>query len=261
MSTEVLGQPAAPGAPLAAVRRIAIVPAFNEERNIGPLLAELRALDRDLEVVVVSDGSTDRTAEVAAAAGAHVVKLPFNLGIGGAVQTGFRYAWEGGYELAVRLDGDGQHDPSQLRAVVAPVVAGEADLAIGSRFLAPGGYRSSKARRVGIRVLARVVSLIARERLTDTTSGFQAANRRAMGLFAADLPRDYPEVEGLVMAIRHKLRIKEVPVTMREREHGSSSIGALTSVYYMIKVLLAIFVDMFRRDTLPLNDSLPLEDE
>ena len=112
-----------------------MVPAFNEERNIGRLLGELAALDPDLEVVVVSDGSTDRTAEVAAAAGAHVVSLPFNLGIGGAVQTGFRYAWEGGYQLAVRLDGDGQHDPAQLRAVVAPVVAGEADLAIGSRFL------------------------------------------------------------------------------------------------------------------------------
>jgi hypothetical protein len=240
--------------PLATVRRIAIVPAYNEEKNLPRLLGELHALDPDLEVVVVSDGSTDRTIEVAAAAGAHVVQLPFNLGIGGAVQTGFRYAWEGGYELAVRLDGDGQHDPAQLRAVVAPVVADEADLAIGSRFLSGGGYKSSAARRVGIRVLARVVSWIAHERLTDTTSGFQAHNRRSMRLFAADLPRDYPEVEGLVMAIRHKLRIKEVPVTMREREHGRSSIGTLASVYYMFKVLLAVFVDLFRRDVIPLED-------
>jgi glycosyltransferase involved in cell wall biosynthesis len=240
--------------PLAAVRRIAVVPAFNEEPNIGRLLGELKALDPDLEVVVVSDGSVDRTAEIAAEAGAHVVSLPFNLGIGGAVQTGFRFAWEGGYQLAVRLDGDGQHDPMQLRAVVAPVVAGEADLAIGSRFLSDGGYRSSAARRFGIRVLARVVSWIAHERLTDTTSGFQALNRKAIGLFAADLPRDYPEVEGLVMAIRHKLRVREVPVTMREREHGSSSIGTLASFYYMIKVLLAVFVDLFRRDVVPLDD-------
>jgi hypothetical protein len=247
--------PALSSGPLAAVRRIAVVPAFNEERNIGPLLAELAALDPDLEVVVVSDGSTDRTAQVASAAGAHVVSLPFNLGIGGAVQTGFRFAWEGGYELAVRLDGDGQHDPSQLPAIVAPVVAGDADLAIGSRFLESGGYRSSAARRFGIRVLARVVSFIAHERLTDTTSGFQALNRRAIRLFAADLPRDYPEVEGLVMAIRHHLRVKEVPVTMREREHGRSSIGSLTSVYYMFKVLLAIFVDLFRRDVVPEEDA------
>ena len=259
MSTELTVEEkptlAAAAGPLAAVRRIAVVPAFNEERNIGRLLGELAALDPDLEVVVVSDGSTDRTAEVAAAGGAHVVSLPFNLGIGGAVQTGFRFAWEGGYELAVRLDGDGQHDPGQLRAVVAPVVADEADLAIGSRFLERGGYRSSAARRVGIRVLARVVSWIAHERLTDTTSGFQALNRKTIRLFAADLPRDYPEVEGLVMAIRHRLRVKEVPVTMREREHGRSSIGSLASVYYMFKVLLAVFVDLFRRDVVPEEDA------
>jgi hypothetical protein len=255
LSVEEQPAPAVAAGPLAAVRRIAVVPAFNEERNIGRLLAELAALDPDLEVVVVSDGSTDRTAEIAGAAGAHVVALPFNLGIGGAVQTGFRFAWEGGYELAVRLDGDGQHDPAQLRVVVGPVVAGEADLAIGSRFLGVGGYRSSAARRVGIRVLARVVSWIAHERLTDTTSGFQALNRRAIRLFAADLPRDYPEVEGLVMAIRRGLRVREVPVTMREREHGRSSIGSLASVYYMIKVLLAIFVDLFRRDVVPEEDA------
>jgi glycosyltransferase involved in cell wall biosynthesis len=255
MSTEVATSPAGTVAPLALVRRIAIVPAFNEERNIGPLLAELKALDPGLEVVVVSDGSTDRTAEVAAAAGAHVVRLPFNLGIGGAVQTGFRFAWEGGYELAMRLDGDGQHDPAQLRAVVGPVIAGEADFAIGSRFIGAGGYRSSAARRIGIRVLAWVVSRITRQKLTDTTSGFQAANRRTIGLFAADLPHDYPEVEGLVMAIRHGIRVREVPVTMREREHGRSSIGTLGSVYYMIKVLLAVFVDLFRRKAPPLGEA------
>jgi glycosyltransferase involved in cell wall biosynthesis len=246
VSVEPIGAARA-GEPLAEVRRVAIVPALNEEQSIGRLLAELEALDPGLEVVVVSDGSTDRTAEVAAAAGAHVVRLPFNLGIGGAVQTGFRFAFENGYELAVRLDGDGQHDPSQLRAVVAPVAAGDADIAIGSRFIGAGGYRSSAARRVGIRVLALVVSWIASRRLTDTTSGFQALNRRGIALYTSELPHDYPEVEGLVMAIRHGLRIVEVPVTMRERAHGSSSIGALASVYYMVKVLIAIFVDLFRR--------------
>jgi glycosyltransferase involved in cell wall biosynthesis len=247
MSTDVMSRAAPVRAPLAAVRRVAVLPAYNEERNIARVLAELRDVDPGLEVVVISDGSTDRTAEIAAEGGAHVIRLPFNLGIGGAVQTGFRYVWEEGYELAVRLDGDGQHDPGQLPAIVAPVVAGEADIVVGSRFLGTGPYRSSPARRVGIRILARVVSAIARQRLTDTTSGFQALNRRGIALYAADLPRDYPEVEGMVMAIRHHLRVREVPVTMREREHGRSSIGALASVYYMIKVLLAVFVDLFRR--------------
>ena len=254
MSTDVLNAPSAGSAPLATVKRIAIVPAFNEERNVGRVLDELRAIDPGLDVVVVSDGSTDRTAEVASARGAYVIRLPFNLGIGGAVQTGFRYAWEEGYELAVRLDGDGQHDPGELRLLVAPVVAGDADLAVGSRFVEGRGYRSSPARRVGIRILARVVSLIARQRLTDTTSGFQACNRRAISVYAADLPHDYPEVEGMVMAIRHRIRLVEVPVTMREREHGRSSIGTLASIYYMIKILLALFVDLFRRDVAPLEE-------
>jgi glycosyltransferase involved in cell wall biosynthesis len=243
---------AATGSPLAAVRRVAIVPAFNEERNVGRVLDELRELDPGLEVVVVADGSTDSTDEVALARGAHALRLPFTLGIGGAVQTGFRFAWEEGYELAVRLDGDGQHDPAELRGLVAPVVAGEADLAVGSRFVAGGGYRSSAARRVGIRILARVVSAIAHQRLTDPTSGFQACNRRAIAVYAADLPHDYPEVEGMVMAIRHRIRLVEVPVRMREREHGRSSIGALASIYYMVKILLALFVDLFRRDVEPL---------
>ena len=254
MSTDVLSAPSAGSAPLATVKRIAIVPAFNEERNVGRVLDELSAIDPGLDVVVVSDGSTDRTAEVASARGAYVIRLPFNLGIGGAVQTGFRYAWEEGYELAVRLDGDGQHDPGELRLLVAPVVAGEADLAVGSRFVEGRGYRSSPARRVGIRILARVVSLIARQRLTDTTSGFQACNRRAISVYAADLPHDYPEVEGMVMAIKHRIRLVEVPVTMREREHGRSSIGTLASIYYMIKILLALFVDLFRRDVAPLEE-------
>jgi glycosyltransferase involved in cell wall biosynthesis len=248
MATELLGSGASGTVPLAPVRRIAIVPAFNEERNVGRVLDELRALDQGLEIVVVSDGSTDATAEVAAARGAHVVVLPFNLGIGGAVQTGFRFALEGGYDLAVRLDGDGQHDPAELRRLVEPVVAGEADLAVGSRFVTAGGYRSSATRRIGIRILARVVSAIARQRLTDTTSGFQACNRRAIAVYAADLPHDYPEVEGMVMAIRHRVRVVEVPVVMRERQHGRSSIGALASIYYMVKILLALFVDLFRKD-------------
>lgn len=235
-------------------KRVAIVPAFNEAQNIGRVIDELHAFDGSFDVVVVSDGSTDATAEVARAHGARVLKLPFNLGIGGAVQTGFRYAWEQGYELAVRCDGDGQHDPSELPKVLAPVLAGDADIVVGSRFTGDESYRSSAARRIGIRILAAVVSLIAHQRVTDTTSGFQALNRKALALFAADYPHDYPEVEGIVMTVRHRLRLHEVPVRMREREHGRSSITALRSIYYMAKVLLALFVGLFRRSVVPADN-------
>jgi glycosyltransferase involved in cell wall biosynthesis len=253
-SPVAVAAPPAPDGGLAGRRRLAIVPAYNEERNIGRVVDELLAFDPGLEIVVVSDGSVDRTAEVAVEHGAHAIRLPFNLGIGGAVQTGFRYAWEGGYDIVVRVDGDGQHDPAQLSAVLAPVLAGEADIAVGSRFVSGQGYQSSATRRIGIRLLARVVSAIGHQHVTDTTSGFQAMNRRAIGLFAADYPHDYPEVEGMVRVLRHKLRLTEVGVSMRVREHGRSSIGAGASVYYMLKVLLALFVGLFRREIPPLED-------
>jgi glycosyltransferase involved in cell wall biosynthesis len=236
-------------------RRVAIVPAFNEEGCIADVIAEIRAFDPGLEVVVIDDGSVDGTARAARAAGAHVLKLPFNLGIGGAVQTGFRYAHENGFDLAVRVDGDGQHDPAHLGAVIEPVLRNEVDIAVGSRYLAAsGGYRSSVSRRIGIRILASTVSMLTRQRITDPTSGFQALNGKAIRLFAADYPHDYPEVEGLVMLIRHRLRFCEVPVAMRPRAAGQSSIRALSSVYYMVKVLLALFVGAFRRNVVPLEE-------
>jgi len=237
------------------MRRIAIVPAYNEERALGGVLDELRAFDPELDVVVVDDGSRDATAAVAEARGAHVVRLPYNLGIGGCVQTGFRYAEERGYDLAVRLDGDGQHDPAQLDRLIAPVLEGRADICVGSRFAGEAGYRSSRSRRVGIRILARTVSLLTRQRVTDTTSGFQALNRKAIALFALDYPHDYPEVEATVLLHKHRLRLCEVPVEMRERAAGRSSITALRSVYYMAKVLLAILVGIFRRRATPVEDA------
>ena len=234
------------------MRRIAVVPAFNEQENIGRVIEEIREFDSALDIVVVDDGSVDATAAVAREHGAIVLRLPFNLGIGGAVQTGFRYAFEHDYDLAVRVDGDGQHDPSQLDRVIKPVLAGEADIAVGSRFVAEGeGYRSSRSRRIGIRLLAAVVSRIVGRRVTDTTSGFQALNRKGIALFARDYPHDYPEVEATVMVSRHRLHAVEVPVSMRERSSGRSSITAVRSIYYMVKVLLAIFVGLFRRNVVP----------
>jgi glycosyltransferase involved in cell wall biosynthesis len=250
------GTLAGPLAGIVELRRVAIVPAFNEERAVARVIDELRAFDPGLDVVVVDDGSVDRTADVAAAKGVRVLRLPFNLGIGGAVQTGFRFAYENGYDLAVRVDGDGQHDPAQLARVIEPVLAGDADIAVGSRFASePAAYRSSRTRRIGIRILARVVSRIIRQPVTDTTSGFQAVNRLGIALFARDYPHDYPEVEATVMAFRHRLRLREVPVEMRARDSGRSSITALRSVYYMVKVLLAIFVGLFRRNVVPQEDS------
>ena len=235
-------------------KRIAIVPAYNEREAIAGVVAEIRAFEPEFDVLVVDDGSHDDTAAVARAHGAHVVRLPFNLGIGGAVQTGFRYAHEHGYDLAARVDGDGQHDPAELNAIIRPVLAGEADIAVGSRFAGGDGYRPSRSRRIGIGILAWAVSRLVRQRVTDTTSGFQALNRRGIQLFAADYPHDYPEVEATVMVHRHRLRLREVPVRMRERTAGRSSITAFRSVYYMAKVLLALFVGIFRRNVVPLED-------
>jgi glycosyltransferase involved in cell wall biosynthesis len=238
-------------------RRIAIVPAHNEEGAVGNVVAELKAFDSGLDVVVVDDGSADGTAEVASAAGAFVVTLPFNLGIGAAVQTGFKFALENGYELAVRLDGDGQHDPQELPKLLGPLERGDADIVVGSRFApspanADGNdHRPVLARRVGIVFFARLVSLLTRQRVTDTTSGFQALNARGIAIFAADYPHDYPEVEATVMVYKHRLRLVEVPVRMREREHGQSSITAVRSVYYVLKVTLALLIGMARRSSVP----------
>jgi glycosyltransferase involved in cell wall biosynthesis len=239
---------------LAALRRIAIVPALNEEGVIAAVIAEIHAADPELEVLVIDDGSTDRTASFAAAAGASVVRLPFNVGIGGAVQTGYQYALEHGFELAIQVDGDGQHDPNEIGRVLEPILDGRADLVVGTRFVEGGGYRGTRLRRVGIRIFAAVVSLMVGQRVSDTTSGFRAVNRNALRLFAAQYPHDYPEVESIVLLSRYGLRMLEVPVQMRVREAGNSSITALRAAYYMIKVLLALFIGVFRRYPTPLEE-------
>jgi glycosyltransferase involved in cell wall biosynthesis len=240
---------------LAALKRIAIVPALNEEETIARVIDELRSFDPGFEIVVVDDGSVDQTAAIASSSGVHVIRLPFNIGIGGAVQTGFRYAYENGFELAVQVDGDGQHDPSQLPRIVEPLLDGRSDVVVGSRFASSSGYRPSVPRLAGIRLFAWITSLLIGQRVTDTTSGFRAVNRHGIALFARDYPHDYPEVEATVMAFKHRLRLCEVPVQMRERLGGQSSITALGSAYYMVKVLLALFVGLFRRHTLPREET------
>jgi glycosyltransferase involved in cell wall biosynthesis len=244
-----------PDARLARLRRVAIVPAYNEAASVAVVIAEIRAVDPELEVVVVDDGSRDGTANAAEAAGARVVRLPFNLGIGGAMQTGYEYAREHGFDLAVQIDGDGQHDPRELPQLLEPILDGRADMAVGTRFAGGTRYRPPFARRVGIELFAWLVTLIVRQRVTDTTSGFRAVNRQGILLFAADYPHDYPEVETTVLVFRHKLRMEEVPVEMRTRSSGRSSITFFRSIYYMVKVSLALFIGLFRRYSTPTEES------
>jgi glycosyltransferase involved in cell wall biosynthesis len=238
-------------------RLIAIVPAHNEEGAVGSVIDDIRAFDPSIDVLVVDDASVDQTALVAEQRGASVVRLVTNLGIGGAVQTGFKFALEHGYDTAVRLDGDGQHDPGDIARLLEPLERGDADVVTGSRFLdGAKRYRPPLARRLGITWFARLVSLLTRQRVTDTTSGFQALNRKGIALFARDYPSDYPEVEATVLVLKHRLRLVEVPVSMREREHGSSSITFLRSVYYAFKVTLALLVAMGRRYAVP-SEGMP----
>jgi glycosyltransferase involved in cell wall biosynthesis len=231
-------------------RNLAIVPAFNETEAISGAVAAIHERAPDFDVLVVDDGSIDATAERARSAGAKVLKMPFNLGIGGAMQSGYIYALERGYEVAVQVDGDGQHDPCHIHDLLDRLHGDpELNMVTGSRFLDPAGkgYRSSGPRRMGIRIFSSVVSWITGQRVTDPTSGFRMTNRRGIELFARDYPHDYPEVEAILLMHAHRLRSCEIPVQMRPRTTGESAISSTQSVYYVIKVLLAVFVGLFRR--------------
>ena len=231
-----------------------IIPAYNEAGAVGKVVAEVLSKAPDADVCVVDDGSWDATAQEAAAAGAVVVSLPFNLGIGGAVQTGFRYAGRHGYDVAVQVDGDGQHDAAYLSALLKPVVDGIADMTVGSRFMGAGeglprqrrGFQSTFGRRLGIVFFTHLIGALTGLRVTDPTSGFRAHNRRMIAAFAQYYPGDFPEPEALVVAKRLGARVREVSVVMRGREAGKSSIGRVKSVYYMMKVTFAILLHMIR---------------
>ena len=228
------------------LRVLIIIPAYNEAADLAQTICSIRQEAPWADTAVVNDGSVDATPEIARAEGVVLLNLPYNLGIGGAVQTGYIYAYENGYDVAVQVDGDGQHDPAYIPVLLAPLEMGTADLVIGSRFVGPCLFRSSLARRAGIHWFAWFVSFLIGQKVTDTTSGFRSANRSLIAFFARAYPQDYPEPETLVMAHRAGFRIQEVPVEMRARKGGRSSISPWRSAYYMIKVTIAIVMSVFR---------------
>jgi len=227
---------------------LAVIPAYNESATIARVIEAMQQERPDFDVLVVDDGSTDCTAAIARGAGATVLRLPFNVGIGGAVQAGFVYAQEHGYQRMAQVDGDGQHDPAELETLLRAMAERETDVVCGSRFLHSDlSYPAPISRRTGIHIFAFLLSLFVRQRVTDPTSGFRLYGRRGIELFARDYPHDYPEVEAVLMLHHHRLRMCEVPVRMFERDGGASSITSGKSAYYMVKVLLALFVGLARR--------------
>jgi glycosyltransferase involved in cell wall biosynthesis len=230
-------------------RKLAVVPAYNEASCVGEVVRELRRSAPSFDPLVVDDGSTDNTPAVAREAGARVVRHPFNLGIGGAVQTGFTFAQQHGYDYLVQVDGDRQHDPGEIRRLEHAMAESDVDMVCGSRFLHEDHkYPAPVSRRTGIHLFAFLLSKVVGQRVSDPTSGFRLYNRRAIGVFARDYPHDYPEVEAVLMVHAHRLRMCEVPVRMYVRGGGESSIkGTGKSTYYMIKVLLALMVGLARR--------------
>ena len=223
-----------------SLRVLVVIPAYNESQNIVSTVKSVT--DRGYDYVVVNDGSTDNTLQVCRENGLNVLDLPQNLGIGGAVQAGHKYAQRFGYDVDIQVDGDGQHDPAYIPLLVEQIEAGS-DLVIGSRFLVQtDGFQSTFMRRVGIAWLSFVIKAVSGRKITDPTSGFRASGRRAIGLFCKYYPIDYPEPDSIVSAIKSGLAVGEVSVLMKERQGGVSSISGFKSVYYMIKVTLAIIV-------------------
>lgn len=231
------------------MKTLVIVPAYNEEANIEGVINDLRTYCPEADIVVIDDGSKDKTSLIVKRLGVNALILPFNLGIGGAMQAGYRYAKLKKYDIAIQFDGDGQHMASEIKKIVMPLTTDTADIVIGSRFLEQADYRSPFFRRLGISFFSSLLSLILGMKITDTTSGFRAVNKKVISFFSDTYPDDYPEVEALVLLHKEKFRIMETSVSMRQRKGGKSSITALRSVYYMVKVFLAVMIDIFKKRT------------
>ena len=229
------------------IKSIVIIPAYNEEKSIVKTVQDICEHAPEFDYVIINDCSTDRTLSVCRKHHLHVLNLPVNLGIGGAVQTGFLYAYKNGYDYAVQFDGDGQHDAQYLQKMRDYMIEQNADMLIGSRFLEKEGFQSTGMRRFGIRYFSALIKFLTGEKITDPTSGMRMINRDILAMYSESYPKDYPEPESVVAIINSGKKVMEYPVIMRKRMEGTSSISPLKSVYYMIKVSLAIFLEMLRK--------------
>jgi glycosyltransferase involved in cell wall biosynthesis len=226
---------------------LVITPAYNEEESIGEVLKEIKEKAPFVDIVVVDDASSDRTAEIAKEHNAEVLRLPINLKIGGAVQTGFKYAMLNGYDIAVQIDGDMQHDPSCLVSLIEPLIEGKADIIIGSRYLDGSSVNMPWIRNIGIRYFSWLTSRIVGYKITDCSSGFRAVNRKAIKLYSTHYPTDFPDAEALIFAHRAGLRMTEVSARFRMRKGGCSSLRSIRVIYYPLKETFAIFMMLTKR--------------
>ena len=228
------------------MKKIIIIPAYNEEENIERTVNAIQKSAQGFDYVIINDCSTDNTRKICEEKEFNIVNLPINLGIGGAVQTGYKYAYENGYDVAVQVDGDGQHDPEFLNTMADYLIEHQVDMVIGSRFIEKKGFQSSITRRMGIQFFSKLIKVLTGKKITDPTSGLRMVGRNVMEIFSEDYPRDYPEPESIVAVLRKNMKIEEIPVVMLERQGGVSSISPKKSIYYMIKVTLAILIERIR---------------
>ena len=229
------------------LRKLIIIPAYNESECIEKTIENIKKNAEDFDYIIINDCSTDNTREICEKRGFHIINLPINLGIGGAVQTGYLYGVRYGYDMAVQVDGDGQHDAAFLQKMADCLEETGADMVIGSRFIEKQGFQSTGARRIGIRFFTWLIRLMTGKTVTDPTSGLRMVNRKVMEEFAKDYPKDYPEPETAVTVLHCGMKIEEIPVVMKERAGGVSSISMKKSVYYMVKVSMAIIIERMRR--------------
>lgn len=230
------------------MKRLIIIPAYNEQDNIVKTVESIQKESEEFDYVIINDCSTDNTRSICEKNGFNIVNLPINLGIGGAVQTGYQYAIKNDYDMAVQVDGDGQHNPEFLKDMAQYLEEKKLDMVIGSRFIEKRGFQSSGVRRIGIRFFTLLIRIITGTTITDPTSGLRMIGRNVLEIFARDYPKDYPEPESVVMILRKGLKVEEIPVIMKEREGGVSSISLKKSIYYMIKVPLAILIERIRKE-------------